>query len=72
MKTIYIRLVNVNWAKNTAVLVGSDDRTVVIDCGNFLCFCGPDNFYTQGVGAIACGGYNRHAGMISEHYRLIT
>ena len=61
MKTIYIRVVNVNWASNSVVVVGTSDLGDTINQGNFVCLCGPKNHYMNGTGLSVCGGYSRVA-----------
>jgi hypothetical protein len=72
MRTVYLRVNNPNWAKNSAALIAVDEHANQFDCGNIMVVCGPDNHYQHGVGASVCGGYNRHIGFNPTHKDMLV
>ena len=72
MRTICIRVINVNWASNSVVVVGTTNDGDIVNQGNFVCLCGPKNHYMNGAGLNVCGGYTRQAGFNRKQDEMIT
>jgi hypothetical protein len=72
MKTVYLRVVNPNWAVRSIAVIAIDETKCQLNCGNIMAICGPDNHYQMGTGVSICGGYNRHIGFNPVHREFLV